>query len=239
MRDIGNVDLKLEVAVRHAAHGDGVVEVARGLAVDGDDGQRAIVAAVAKLARRDERLELLRLLQDLDRKAVRQVVLADDDLDIHAEIVLVAEDLDHAPARALGGRRPVGDLDVDDQAFEVVPLAAAGFFAKDAIALLLALARGLGAARLCAQAGSLFAARPLHPARDDDLLGDLFVHRGDEVVSRAVVKCADDRGIAAAEHAQNAAFGAAVVLLAAEFDQHLVAMHGRADGLRVDEDVAR
>ena len=49
---------------------------------------------------------------------------------------------------------------------------------------------------------------------------------------------ADDGGIAAAEHAQDAAFGAAVVLLAAQLDQHLVAVHGRADGLRVDEDVA-
>ncbi len=52
------------------------------------------------------------------------------------------------------------------------------------------------------------------------------------------MKGADDRGIAAAEHAQDAAFGAAVFLLAAEFDQHLVAVHGRADGLRVDVDVA-
>ena len=47
---------------------------------------------------------------------------------------------------------------------------------------------------------------------------------------------ANHGGITAGEHAQDAAFGAAVVLLAAEFDQHLVAVHGRADGVRRNED---
>ena len=50
-----------------------------------------------------------------------QVVLADDDLDIDAEIVFVAEDLDDAAARILGGRGPVGDLAIDDQAFQILP----------------------------------------------------------------------------------------------------------------------
>ena len=45
-------------------------------------------------------------------------------------------------------------------------------------------------------------------------------------------------GLPRREHAQDAAFGAAVVVLATKLDQHLVAVHGRADGLRVDEDVA-
>ena len=39
VRNVGDVDLQFEIAVRHAAHGDGIVEVARGFAVDGDDGQ--------------------------------------------------------------------------------------------------------------------------------------------------------------------------------------------------------
>ena len=57
-------------------------------------------------------------------------------------------------------------------------------------------------------------------------------------MSRAVVKGANHRGIAPAEHPQDAAFSAPVLLLATEFDQHLVAMHGAANGLRVDVDVA-
>ncbi len=101
VRHVGDVDLQFEVAVRHAAHGDGIVEVARGFAVDGDDGQRAIIAPMAQFARRDHRIELLRLLQNLDRETMRQVEFADDDLDIDAEIVFVAENLDHPPARIL------------------------------------------------------------------------------------------------------------------------------------------
>ncbi len=124
-----------------AAHGHRVVEVARGLAVDGDDGQAAVVLPVAQLAGRDDRLKLLRFLQHLDRKAMRQMVLADDDLDIDAEIVFVAEYLDHAAARILRGRRPIGDLHIDHQAFQVVPLAAAGLGAENAVAIELLLAR--------------------------------------------------------------------------------------------------
>ena len=62
-------------------------------------GRVRIVVAMVQFAGVDDRLELLRLLQHLDRKAMRQVELADHDLDIDAEIVFVAEDLDHAAAR--------------------------------------------------------------------------------------------------------------------------------------------
>ncbi len=58
-------------------------------------------------------------------------MLADHDLDVRAEIVFVAQNLDHAPARILGGRGPVGDLDVDHHVFQVVPVGAArGFLAQ-------------------------------------------------------------------------------------------------------------
>ena len=52
---------------------------------------------------------------------MRQVELADDDFYIHAEIVFVAENLDHAAARILGGRGPVGDLDIHHYIFQIVP----------------------------------------------------------------------------------------------------------------------
>src|SRR5208283_5620901 len=178
-----------------------------------------IVTPMAQLARRDHRLKLLCLLQDLNRKAVRQVVLADDDLDIHAEIVLVAKDLDHAAARVLGWRGPVGDLHIHDEAFEVIPLAAAGFLAEDAIAGLLALARCFIFSMWLRLGRWLVTTRPFHPTRDDDILSDLFVHRRDVVVPRAVVKRADDGGISTSEHAQDAAFGAAVLFLATKFDE--------------------
>ena len=48
-----------------------------------------------------------RLLHHFGRKAVRQVVLADHDLDIHAEIVGVAQDLDHAAHRRCAPLRDI------------------------------------------------------------------------------------------------------------------------------------
>ncbi len=180
----------------------------------------------------DDGLEPLRFLQHLDGKAMRQVVLADDDLDIDAEVVFIAENFDHSPARILGSGGPVGDLDVDYQAFEVSPLAAAGFVAQDAIALGGALGACLGFCVLAAafcwsfRFSGGFSCGHLHSARDDDVLSDLLVHGGDEVVSRAVMKDADHGGIAAGEHAQDAALGAAIVAAATQLDQHLVAVHG-------------
>ena len=75
----------------------------------------------------------------------------------------------------------------------------------------------------------LFSARPLHAARDDDLLRDLLVDGGDVVMARAAMECSDHGRIAAREHAQDASLGAAIVALAAQFHQHLVAVHGRSD----------
>ncbi len=114
VRHIGNVDLQLEVAVGQVAHGDGVVEVARCLAVDGDDREAAKVAAMAEFACGNDFFDALRLVQHGVRKAMRDVVLADDDLDVDAEIVFVTEYLDYAAARWRVRRRPLGDFDVDD-----------------------------------------------------------------------------------------------------------------------------
>ncbi len=49
VRDVRDVHLQLEVAVRQRADVDGVVEIARGFAVDGDDGQIAEIAAPAQV----------------------------------------------------------------------------------------------------------------------------------------------------------------------------------------------
>ena len=54
------------------------------------------------------------------RKEVGDVVLADHDLDVDAEVVGVAEDFEDAAARLAVERGPVGDLDIDDEIFEIV-----------------------------------------------------------------------------------------------------------------------
>ena len=65
---------------------------------------------------------------------MRQVEFADDDLDVDAEVVFVAEDFENAAARALGGGGPFRDLDFDDYVFEVGPFATTRFGTEDAIA---------------------------------------------------------------------------------------------------------
>ena len=46
LRYVGDVDLQFVVAVFELADVDGIVEIARGFSVDGDDGKVAVVAAV-------------------------------------------------------------------------------------------------------------------------------------------------------------------------------------------------
>src|SRR6266566_4487652 len=51
-----------------------------------------------------------------------QVVLANDDFDIHAEIILIAENLNHSSARTLCSCRPVGDLNINNDVFQIAPV---------------------------------------------------------------------------------------------------------------------
>ena len=86
MAHVGDVHLQREVAVRQLVHQHGIVEIARRLAVDRNDGQSAKIAPAFQIRRRDDGGHRLRLFHHLGRKTVRQMVLADDDLDIDAEI---------------------------------------------------------------------------------------------------------------------------------------------------------
>ena len=59
-----------------------------------------------------------------------EMKFADGDFDVDAEVVFAAENLDDSTARVLRGAGPIGDFDVDDQAFEVGVVVVAGpFFA--------------------------------------------------------------------------------------------------------------
>ena len=56
--DVGDVNLQFEVVVRQHADENGVVEVARSFAVDGDDGKVAEVAAALRVRRRESRRDV-------------------------------------------------------------------------------------------------------------------------------------------------------------------------------------
>ena len=99
MGDIGDVDLQLPGAIRAAvlADKDGVVEILGGLAVDGDDRQVAKVAAAGNFLL-IQMGDGAGLVQNIGRENMRQMMLADDDFHVHAEIVFAAQNLDDAAA---------------------------------------------------------------------------------------------------------------------------------------------
>jgi len=128
------MDLQFEIAVGQAADGYGVVEVARRFAVDGYDGERTEIAPAIKFYGGYDGGNVLGFIESGRRKVMGQVKLADGDFNIDAEVVGAAENLDDASVRTARGRGPVGNFDVDDYAFEIVPaLTASGFDAQDAV----------------------------------------------------------------------------------------------------------
>ena len=107
---VGDVDLEFVVAVFELADVDGVIEIAGGFSVDGDDGKTAVVAAVAQFVGVNNIFDGLRFFDDFGREAVGQVKFADHDLDVDSEVVFFAENFDDAAARLLRGAGPVGDF---------------------------------------------------------------------------------------------------------------------------------
>ena len=134
LRDVGDVDVQLEIVVGQHADEDGVVEVAGSLSVDSDDRKRAEVAAAVKFGGGNGCGDLLRFFERGCGEMVRQMEFADDDFDVDAEVIFAAKDFQDASARGLPRRGPVGDFDVDDYAFEVGPvIVMGGFVAKNSI----------------------------------------------------------------------------------------------------------
>src|SRR5208337_4265432 len=120
--DVGDVDLQFVVAVFELADVDGVVEIARGFSVDGDDGKLTVVAAVTQCAGGNVGCDGLGFCDHFGREAMGQVKLADHDLDVDSEVVFFAENFDDASARILRGAGPVGDFHVDYYALEILPV---------------------------------------------------------------------------------------------------------------------
>src|SRR5258707_15889952 len=85
----------------------------------------------------------------------------------------------------------------------------------------------------------------LHPARNHNFLGDLVIHGDNVIIAVPVMKNSHYRSVFAAEDAHNASFsagwaraGAAAIGARAQLHQHAVAVHGVADGMRRNKNVA-
>src|SRR5579863_124374 len=99
--DVGDVDLQLPAAVAAAFDVHGIVEIARGFAVDGDDGEIAEVLAACAVGIGDGKREAFGFLQNILGKNVRKMMLANNDFGVDAEIAGTSKNFDDAA----GGRR--------------------------------------------------------------------------------------------------------------------------------------
>src|SRR5437879_6226039 len=132
VRDVGDVDLKMPASVGAMLDVDGVVEIARGFAIDGDDGQVAEIFAAGALGFVDGLCATLGFIKNFCGEEVREMMLANDDLGVDAEIAGTAENFDDAAGRRCASMRITEQLDVDDGAVEFIeardaPRAGTGF----------------------------------------------------------------------------------------------------------------
>src|SRR5579871_2931605 len=101
MAHVGDMDLKREIAVLEFLDPHGVVEIASGFAVDGDDIEAAEILTPRDFLRRNRSRYRASLRNRLIRKTVRNMMRADQDFDVQAEVAGTAEDLDNAAGGAL------------------------------------------------------------------------------------------------------------------------------------------
>src|SRR5262249_31168530 len=172
LSNVCDVDLKLVIAIFKPANKNRIIEVASCLAIDSHYGQVAVVLAAHQFQAGDVGPNGLCFFQHIVGENMRQVVFANDDLDVYPEVVLVAENFDDAAAWVLCGRGPVSDLNIYDHAFKISDCCSSGLVPQDAM-------RG-GLRRL-------FGFGDLLAGRDDDDLGDFFVDGFDVIVAFAVM----------------------------------------------------
>ncbi len=156
----------------------------------------------------------------LGRELVRQVMLADDDLDIDAEIVGVAQDFDHAAHRRRASLGVFEQFDIDHHAVQFGDAFHFGRGHADAVV------RGSGGGR------------KLHAVGNIDPLLDAAVGGHHVAAAAADFEFADHGGVGALQHLDDFAIGAAAGLDAGDADDHAVAVHGLFGGLGRDENVA-
>src|SRR6267154_2776253 len=165
---------------------DGIVEIARGFAVDGNDGQVAEVFAPGALRFADGLRAALGLVENFGGECVWEMMLANDDLGVDAEFARTAENFDDAAGRRSAAVRIAEQLDVDDGAVEFVET-------RDA--------PGSNAGFIRAAETELFpeARCQLVAARDFNFVLDANVVRKDHICAGAIAKQTDDSRVSTVE----------------------------------------
>src|SRR6202165_251041 len=105
VRYIGDVDLQVPAAIGAMLYVDGVVEIARGLSIDGDDRQVAEILAARTLDFTHGTRAMLRFMQNFGGEYMREMMLANDDLGVNAELAGTPENLDDPAGRRCASLR--------------------------------------------------------------------------------------------------------------------------------------
>ena len=120
MADVRDVDLQRVMAVFQPVHPNGIIEIAGGFAVDCDDFERAKIPAAGELSLWDRPRKRARLFEHVIGKLVRDVVRADQNLDVDTKIVGPAQNLNDAADGTLPVVAIVEDLGGDDHAVQIL-----------------------------------------------------------------------------------------------------------------------
>src|SRR5260221_14126071 len=219
MADVGDVDMKRIVAAGDAIPPYGIVEIASRFPIDGNDVHVAKILTACKLVEPDDVRITLRLLQNFRRKMMRDMMLADDDLDVHAEIVRMSQDFDHPPHSMLAIFRKLKNLDADDHSVEVLRTLDFHWFNANAIFR-------------CRGRRQFAAFRNLDP------LMDTLIVRNYVAFSRANSKLTHHGLVRTPQNPDNLAVCAAIALDTGDADHYAIAVHGSLRGIARDVDVA-
>src|SRR5690348_2694236 len=96
MCHVGNVHLKMPVAIGPALYVNGVIEIARRFAINRDNRQAAKILTAGALRITDRRGALLGFLHDFGGEKVWKMVFADDDFGVDPEFARAPQDFDNA-----------------------------------------------------------------------------------------------------------------------------------------------
>ena len=105
VRYIGDVHFEVPAAVGAMFDEDGVVEIARGLSIDGDDRQVAEIFAARTLSFTHGLRAMLRFIQNFAGEYMREMMLADDDFGVDPEIAGTSENFDNPSGRRCASLR--------------------------------------------------------------------------------------------------------------------------------------
>ena len=211
--------LQREVPVGQAVYQHGVIEIARGFAIDSDDGQVTKIAAARQVRLRDGLRNAPRFLDHLRWKTVGDVVLADHDLHIHTEFIGGAQHFDHASGRAIAVVAVIQNVHVDNQAIQIGRAGDDTFFHANPV--------------YCRMRG-----RNGHVGGDRNPVLHALVVGNHEQALPCDAKFANDAGMGALQNLPDCAFGLAIGPGPRHVPDGAVAVHQAARAVAGNEDVA-